>query len=104
EALEHAHVKGIIHRDVKPANLLVDLGGNLWIADFGLARMLSEAGLTMTGDLLGTLRYMSPEQALAKRVPLDHRTDILTLGWTLAHRLSDDDLQLRGDRLVQTPW
>src|SRR5262249_7264673 len=83
EALEHAHTKGIIHRDIKPANLLIDTSGNLWITDFGLARMLSEAGLTMTGDLLGTLRYMSPEQALAKRVPLDHRTDIYSLSVTL---------------------
>jgi WD40 repeat protein len=83
EALEHAHAKAIIHRDIKPANLLIDSSGNLWITDFGLARMLSEAGLTMTGDLLGTLRYMSSEQALAKRVPVDHRTDIYSLGVTL---------------------
>jgi WD40 repeat protein/serine/threonine protein kinase len=88
EALEHAHAKGIIHRDIKPANLLVDVSGNLWITDFGLARMLSEAGLTMTGDLLGTLRYMSPEQALAKRVPVDHRTDIYSLGVTLYELLT----------------
>jgi serine/threonine protein kinase len=47
EALEHAHAKGIIHRDIKPANLLIDVSGNLWITDFGLARMLSEAGLNL---------------------------------------------------------
>jgi WD40 repeat protein/serine/threonine protein kinase len=88
EALEHAHSKGIIHRDIKPANLLLDASGNLWITDFGLARMVSEAGLTMTGDLLGTLRYMSPEQALAKRVPMDHRTDIYSLGVTLYELLT----------------
>jgi WD40 repeat protein len=88
EALEHAHAKGIIHRDIKPANLLIDVSGNLWITDFGLARMLSEAGLTMTGDLVGTLRYMSPEQALAKRVPVDHRTDIYSLGVTLYEMLT----------------
>ena len=63
EALEHAHAQGVVHRDIKPANLLVDVQGNLWVTDFGLARLQSEAGLTMTGDLLGTLRYMSPEQA-----------------------------------------
>jgi WD40 repeat protein/serine/threonine protein kinase len=88
EALEHAHGKAIIHRDIKPANLLLDLESNLWITDFGLARILSEAGLTMTGDLVGTLRYMSPEQALAKRVPVDHRTDIYSLGVTLYELLT----------------
>jgi serine/threonine protein kinase len=88
EALEHAHAKGIIHRDIKPANLLVDANGNLWITDFGLARMLGEAGLTMTGDLVGTLRYMSPEQGLAKRVPIDQRTDIYSLGVTIYELLT----------------
>jgi eukaryotic-like serine/threonine-protein kinase len=82
-ALEHAHQIGIIHRDIKPANLLVDERGNLWITDFGLARLTNEAGLTMTGDVIGTLRYMSPEQALGQGTPLDHRTDIYSLGITL---------------------
>src|SRR5262249_51158482 len=68
EALEPAHQLGIIHRDIKPANLLVDAGGRMWVTDFGLAHMQSQPGLTMTGDLVGTLRYMSPEQALAQRV------------------------------------
>src|SRR5262249_46464497 len=76
EALEHAHQLGVIHRDVKPANLMVDERGQLWVTDFGLARCQSDAGVTMTGDLVGTLRYMSPEQALAKRGLIDHRTDI----------------------------
>ena len=67
EALDHAHGLGIVHRDVKPANLMVDGRGNLWVTDFGLAHIQSDARLTMTGDLVGTLRYMSPEQALAKR-------------------------------------
>ncbi len=83
EALDHAHQLGIVHRDVKPANLLVDATGNLWITDFGLARFDNGANLTMTGDLVGTVRYMSPEQALAKRVPVDHRTDVYSLGATL---------------------
>jgi serine/threonine protein kinase len=88
EALEHAHQAGIIHRDIKPANLLVDVRGNLWITDFGLARFHGDAGLTMSGNLLGTLRYMSPEQALAKHGLVDHRTDIYSLGATLYELLT----------------
>jgi serine/threonine protein kinase len=88
EALDHAHQNGILHRDIKPANLLVDDAGKLWITDFGLARMEQDAGMTMTGDLLGTLRYMSPEQALAKRVVVDHRSDIYSLGVTLYELLT----------------
>src|SRR5207247_2800453 len=88
EALEHAHQLGVIHRDIKPANLLVDGKGNLWITDFGLAHCQNQAGLTMTGDLVGTLRYMSPEQALAKRVVVDHRTDVYSLGVTLYELLT----------------
>jgi tetratricopeptide (TPR) repeat protein len=82
DALEHAHQCGVVHRDVKPANLLVDGSGRLWVTDFGLARVHGEAGLTATGDVIGTLRYMSPEQALANRTLLDHRTDIYSLGAT----------------------
>jgi tetratricopeptide (TPR) repeat protein len=88
EALDHAHQNGILHRDIKPANLLVDDAGKLWITDFGLARMEQDAGMTMTGDILGTLRYMSPEQALAKRVVVDHRSDIYSLGVTLYELLT----------------
>jgi eukaryotic-like serine/threonine-protein kinase len=86
--LEHAHQIGIIHRDIKPANLLVDARGNLWITDFGLAYSHNLAGLTMSGDLIGTLRYMSPEQALANRGTIDHRTDIYSLGVTLYEMLT----------------
>jgi tetratricopeptide (TPR) repeat protein len=88
EALDHAHALGIVHRDVKPANLLVDGRGNLWVTDFGLAHVQSDARLTITGDLVGTLRYMSPEQALAKRVVVDHRTDVYSLGATLYELLT----------------
>jgi serine/threonine protein kinase len=88
EALEHAHQLGIVHRDIKPANLLVDARGNAWITDFGLAHCQNQAGLTMSGDLVGTLRYMSPEQALAQRVLIDHRTDIYSLGVTVYELLT----------------
>jgi eukaryotic-like serine/threonine-protein kinase len=83
EALEHAHQLGVIHRDIKPANLLLDARGHLWITDFGLARFPSDAALTLSGDLLGTLRYMSPEQALGKHGQVDYRTDVYSLGSTL---------------------
>ena len=83
QALDHAHQLGIVHRDVKPGNLLVDHTGTLWVTDFGVASSVANVGLTMTGELLGTIRYMSPEQALAKRAPIDHRTDIYSLGATL---------------------
>jgi len=88
EALDHAHQLGIIHRDIKPANLLVDAAGRLWVTDFGLAQVLSDPRLSMTGDLVGTLRYMSPEQALAKRAVVDHRTDVYSLGATLYELLT----------------
>ncbi len=88
-ALEHAHERGIVHRDVKPGNLLLDERGSLWVADFGLAQVQQgEGNLTMTGDVLGTLRYMSPEQALARRVMIDHRTDVYSLGVTLYELLT----------------
>ncbi|MEX2140758.1 MAG: protein kinase [Pirellulales bacterium] len=108
EALDHAHQMGIVHRDIKPSNLILEVRSaecgmrsdqnselraphsKLWITDFGLARIASaEApGLTMTGDLLGTLRYMSPEQAEGRSAVLDHRTDIYSLGITLYELLA----------------
>jgi serine/threonine protein kinase len=88
EALDHAHQLGVVHRDIKPGNLLLDMNGHLWVTDFGLAQFQSDAALTMTGDLVGTLRYMSPEQALAKRGLVDHRTDIYSLGATLYELLT----------------
>ncbi|MCZ6691759.1 MAG: tetratricopeptide repeat protein [Planctomycetota bacterium] len=84
DALEAAHSQGIIHRDIKPANLILDDEGVLKVMDFGLARVEGEGlSMTMTGDLLGTPAYMSPEQAMAKRIRIDHRTDIYSLGATL---------------------
>lgn len=87
-ALHHAHERGIVHRDIKPGNLMVDTAGKVWITDFGLARIESEAGMTMTGDLLGTLRYMAPEQADGRTSVVDQRTDIFALGLTLYELLT----------------
>jgi serine/threonine protein kinase/WD40 repeat protein len=88
DALEYAHTMGVVHRDVKPANLLLDSAGDVWVTDFGLARLGEGPGLTLSGDLLGTLRYMSPEQALARHGVVDHRTDVYSLGATLYELLT----------------
>jgi serine/threonine protein kinase len=98
EALEYAHAMGVVHRDVKPANLLVDDRGNLWITDFGLAQFHADVGLTGTGDLLGTLRYMSPEQAAGQRTRIDHRTDVYALGATSYELLTRRPLHDGADR------
>ncbi len=81
DAISHAHDCGIIHRDIKPSNLLLDENGKVWITDFGLALCKSDARLTMSGDLIGTMNYMSPEQSQGK--PVDQRTDVYSLGATL---------------------
>ncbi|WP_217914470.1 serine/threonine-protein kinase [Miltoncostaea marina] len=68
DALAHAHARGVIHRDVKPANILVGPDGRARLSDFGVARLSGEAGLTMTGDVVGTMAYMAPEQARGEPV------------------------------------
>jgi WD40 repeat protein/serine/threonine protein kinase len=88
EALDYAHSEGVLHRDIKPGNLLLDERGRVWVTDFGLARIEADPGLTRTGDIVGTLRYMCPEQALAQRVAIDGRADVYSLGATLYELLT----------------
>jgi serine/threonine protein kinase/lipopolysaccharide biosynthesis regulator YciM len=88
DALDYAHTQGVVHRDIKPSNLLLSPGGRLSINDFGLARMLEQPGMTTTGEFMGSPLYMSPEQIAVGRAPLDHRTDIYSLGATLYELLT----------------
>lgn len=87
-ALAAAHEDGIIHRDIKPSNLMLDKKGKLWITDFGLARRMTDHSLTATGDVLGTLRYMSPEQSKGQTALVDGRSDVYSLGATLYELLA----------------
>jgi WD40 repeat protein/predicted Ser/Thr protein kinase len=108
DAVQHAHDQGVIHRDLKPANILVEESGQPKVLDFGVARatdadLLTGAGLTLTGQLLGTPSYMSPEQVGADPAAIDHRADVYALGVILfellAHRLP---LQLANRPLAET--
>lgn len=85
DALQYAHSQGTLHRDIKPANLLLDGNGMVWVTDFGLARALEEARVTDTGDVVGTLLYMAPEQFDGETTT---RSDIYSLGVTLCEMLT----------------
>ncbi len=85
-ALDTAHSEGVIHRDLKPQNIMRDKHGRIVVMDFGLARSLGDSGLTQTGALVGTLEYMSPEQAMGST--LDQRSDIFSVGLIFYELLS----------------
>lgn len=88
EALAQLHAVGVMHRDVKPSNVLLCGDGRVVLTDLGLAREIAGASLTLTGDFAGTPNYVSPEQAMAKRVAVDHRSDLFSLGSTLYELLT----------------
>jgi tetratricopeptide (TPR) repeat protein/predicted Ser/Thr protein kinase len=103
EALEAAHAQGVVHRDLKPQNVLIDREGNAYVSDFGLAKSL-EAGAAMmtgTGEILGTPRYMSPEQVEGK--PADGRSDLYALGLIL-YEMVTGDVPFKGDSTLQVMY
>jgi eukaryotic-like serine/threonine-protein kinase len=99
EGLAHAHLHSIVHRDVKPSNVILTSGGEAKIVDFGLARFVGPAAATQTQNFSGTLSYMSPEQVMGQ--PVDARTDIWSLG-VITYQLLANRLPFPGDNPAAT--
>lgn len=98
-AMGHAHARGVLHRDLKPDNILIDRAGNLKVADFGLARIVGLEALTMTGAMVGTPVSMAPEQVNGQRERFGPPTDVWALGVLLYHTLTGE-LPFAGESLV----
>jgi len=99
KGLEAAHSEGVVHRDLKPQNIMVDAAGRVWVMDFGLARSMDLVGITRTGALMGTPDYMSPEQARAQKV--DARSDLFSLG-IIFYEILTGVLPFRADTMMAT--
>jgi tetratricopeptide (TPR) repeat protein len=99
EALKAAHEAGVVHRDLKPQNIMIDADGAACVADFGIAKSVEAGGLTVTGQIIGTPEYMSPEQAEGKEV--DHRTDIYSFGLVLYEMLTGQ-VAFKADSIIST--
>ncbi len=97
DALHHAHDRGVIHRDIKPSNLMIDVEDKIWITDFGLARIGQRSDVSRTGEVVGSRRTMSPEQAAGHPAAVDHRSDIYSLGATLYRWLTGVDCRPAAD-------
>ena len=98
QALAEAHEKGIVHRDVKPGNIMISRNGNAKVMDFGIAKAATGGNLTQVGSILGTVAYLSPEQARGE--PVDGRSDIYALG-ALLYQMLTGSLPLKGDTYVE---
>ena len=93
-ALEAAHSEGVVHRDLKPQNIMIGEGGRVCVMDFGLARSMEAGGLTQAGAVMGTPAYMSPEQA--KGMPADERSDLFSLG-IIAYLMLTGEIPFKAD-------
>ncbi len=101
EGLAEAHRLGVVHRDLKPQNIMIDTEGNVRLMDFGISRLLKSKGITHTGTMIGTPEYMSPEQTMAKDI--DKRSDIYSLG-IIFYEMITGRVPFEGDTAMSIAW